>query len=64
MDTEKKTDNVVGRHQLKTIDIFEYEKVNPKTQKKLKLINEEVMFMVVVFHDFLLSKGINKLKPD
>ena len=42
-------------HKSKTIDIIEYEKINPETGKLVKLIKNAIV-MVVVNHSFLLSK--------
>ena len=45
-----------GRHYSKTDNIFEYEKVNPRTKKLVKIILKIVVFAVVINHKFLLSK--------
>ena len=39
-----------------TINIKEYEKVNPRTKKSLMLKNENVFFVDVITHKLLLSK--------
>ena len=45
-----------GRHMSNTNNITQYEKVNPRTKKLVKIIKGHVLFAVVINHKFLLSK--------
>ena len=51
-----KTWCVGGRHMSNTNNITQYEKVNPKTKKLVKIKKELVVFAIVINHKFLLSK--------
>ena len=44
-----------GRHMSNTNNIIEYEKVNTKTKKLVKLSKVLAVFAVVINHKFLLS---------
>ena len=55
-----KTWCIGGRHYSNTFNTFEYGKLNPKTKKLVKLLEVNVVFMVVINVKFLLSKRLKE----
>ena len=45
-----------GRHLSNTNNLVEYEKVNPRTEKIVKFLKENVALVVVIIYKFLLNK--------